>query len=72
MFIGIGKEKVEPVVDDKTGEVRAGRVLDLKVVADERICDGLYHARSMRLIKKYLVNPELLEERLEKVEREEI
>jgi len=72
MFIGIGKERLIPVVDDKTGEVRAGKVIELKVVADERICDGLYHARSMRLIKKYLANPELLEERLEKVEREQI
>ena len=42
----------------------------LKVVTDERICDGLYHARAMRLFRKILERPAQLSEPLEKVERD--
>ena len=28
---------------------------------DERICDGLYFARSFKLLEKYIANPHLLE-----------
>ncbi len=70
MFIGVGKEIFRPVIDEETGEIRPGKVIELKVVADERFCDGLYHARSMRLVRKYLKNPALLEERLETVEKD--
>ena len=61
---------VRPIVDAQSGEIRVGKVVELKVVADERLCDGLYHARSMRLLKKYLQNPALLEHELEKVEQD--
>lgn len=70
MFLGVGKEILRPVVDEESGEIRPGKVIDLKVVADERFCDGLYHARSMRLVRKYLKNPVLLETRLENVEKD--
>ena len=70
LFIGIGKEKRAPVIDRETGEVRAGKLLELMVVADERMCDGLYHAKSMRLLHKLVENPKLLEERVEKVEKD--
>ncbi len=70
MFMCIGKEQYMPVVDKKTLEVKGAKMLELKVVCDERICDGLYHARAMRLIRKILENPEQLSERLEKVERD--
>ena len=64
MFMCIGKEQYMPVVDKKTLEVKGAKMLELKVVCDERICDGLYHARAMRLIRKILENPEQLSERL--------
>jgi pyruvate/2-oxoglutarate dehydrogenase complex dihydrolipoamide acyltransferase (E2) component len=66
----IGKEQYIPVVDKKTMEIKPAKVLELKVVCDERICDGLYHARAMRLIRKILEHPEELSERLDKVERD--
>lgn len=69
-FIAVGKERKVPVIDSVTGEIRAGKVITLMIVADERICDGLYYARSMRLFRKYLENPGRLEERLEKVEED--
>jgi hypothetical protein len=70
MFMCIGKEQYMPVVDKKTLEVKGAKMLELKVVCDERICDGLYHARAMRLIRKILEHPEELSERLDKVERD--
>lgn len=35
------------------------------LVADERFCDGLYFARSLKILKKFLNNPSLLEVPLE-------
>ena len=34
------------------------------LVADERFCDGLYFARSLKILKKFLSNPKLLEQQL--------
>ena len=36
------------------------------LVSDERFCDGLYFARSLKMLKKYFHNPALLETPLEK------
>ena len=69
-FIAVGKERKIPVVDEKTGEIRVGKMLNMMIVADERICDGLYYARSMRLLRKILENPAQLEQPLEKVEED--
>ena len=63
MFVGLGKEHMEPVVNDITKELEVGKVLRLGIVIDERICDGFYYAKSIKLIKKLLQNPELLEEK---------
>lgn len=69
-FIAVGKERMAPVVDQKTGEIVARKIMTMMVVADERICDGLYYARSMRLFRRILENPWMLEERLEEVEKD--
>ena len=69
-FIAVGKERMAPVVDQKTGEIVARKIMTMMVVADERICDGLYYARSMRLFRRILENPRVLEERLEVVEKD--
>ncbi len=39
----------------------------LKVVTDERICDGYYYASSFKRLKRYLQHPEILDETLESV-----
>ena len=69
-FIAVGKERLAPVVDQHTGEIVARKIMTMMVVADERICDGLYYARSMRLLRRILENPAVLEERLEVVEKD--
>ena len=43
--------------------------VDLGLTIDERLADGYYYSKTIRLLKKLLENPELLELRLdEKVE----
>ena len=37
----------------------------LKVVTDERICDGYYYASAFKRLKRYLQHPEILDETLE-------
>ena len=36
----------------------------LKVVTDERICDGYYYASAFKRLKRYLQHPEILDETL--------
>lgn len=46
-------------------EVTAERCIPLGVVMDERICSGSYFALAFRRLKRFLANPELLEQRPE-------
>lgn len=62
LFVGLGKEHMEPVVNAETNQIEPGKVLKIGVVIDERICDGFYYAKSIKLIRKFLRNPALLEE----------
>lgn len=61
MFVGLGKEHMEAVVNEDTKTLEPGKVLRMGVVIDERICDGFYYAKSIKLIRKYLLNPKLME-----------
>ena len=66
IFVGLGKERRKPIVNTRNGAIEEGKILTLGFVSDERFCDGLYYARSMRYFKKYMRNPELLEVPLDK------
>ena len=35
--------------------------ITIKVVTDERICDGYYYASAFKLLRRYIENPEVLE-----------
>jgi len=65
IFIALGKEKKIPVAEKD--EIKIKKVCEMGVAIDERICDGLYFANSLKLMKKYLENPYLLEANLEEV-----
>ena len=59
-FCIIGEKKWTPVyAPDGSFEMR--ETLDLGLTIDERIADGYYYAKSIRLAKKLLENPELLD-----------
>ena len=64
LFFAMGKEKVIPVV--KRGEIVHEKHMGFGLVSDERFCDGLYFAMSLRLLRKLLRNPKSLEQPLDK------
>lgn len=59
VFCIIGKKQMTPVFQD--GEVLMRETVDLGLTIDERLADGYYYAKSIRLLKHLLENPELLE-----------
>lgn len=63
LFVGLGKEHMLPVVNADTNMVEVGKVIKIGAVIDERICDGFYYAKSIKLIRKIMRNPRLLEDR---------
>ena len=64
LFFAMGKEKKIPVV--KAGKIVYEKHMGWGLVSDERFCDGLYFAMSLRQMRKIMRNPAVLETRLEK------
>lgn len=64
LFFAMGKEKNQ-VVLNKEGVPEHKKCMPWGLVSDERYCDGLYFALSLRLLRKFMKNPKLLEEPLE-------
>lgn len=60
IFVAYGAKRTA-VALDKEGNVSKRRYIDIKVVTDERICDGYYYASSFKLMKRFVENPEILE-----------
>ena len=60
IFVVVGEKKKRPFYDEN-GNVTMKDSLDLGLTVDERIADGYYYAKTIRLLKKLLENPELLE-----------
>ena len=61
VFISYGKKKTVNTAS-ADGSVAKRKMIDIKVVTDERICDGFYYASAFKLMKKYVEDPRLLEE----------
>lgn len=59
IFIVIGR-KVDKPIYGRNGNVTIKRILKVSLTIDERISDGYYYSKSLRLLKKYVENPELL------------
>ena len=60
LFCIIGEKKWTPVYDEH-GFVEMRETLDIGLTVDERIADGYYYAKSVRLFKYLVTHPELLE-----------
>lgn len=63
IVITIGEIHKELMVDEN-GESAIRDVVNIGVTLDERIADGFYFARSLKLIKHLFKNPELLDKQL--------
>ena len=64
LFFAMGKEKVVPVY--KGNEVVPEKQMGFGLVSDERFCDGLYFALSLRKLRRFMQNPAVLEKPLDK------
>ena len=60
----VGEKKKRPFFDEE-GNCEMRDSIDLGLTVDERIADGYYFSKTVRLLKKLLENPELLEQTLE-------
>lgn len=60
IFIVIGKKRTITKLTP-TGKPFSKRELQLSMTIDERLADGYYYARTLKLLKKLLENPQLLE-----------
>lgn len=63
IVITIGEIHKETLLDEN-GEQKVRDVVNVGVTLDERIADGFYFARSLKLIKHLFKNPELLDKTL--------
>ncbi len=69
IFFSYGtKRKVVEI--DRHGERQVRRVIDMKVVTDERTCDGFQYATAFKLWKRLIEHPEDLKNPPEKVEED--
>ena len=64
LFFAMGKEEMVPKV--KQGEIVQEKHMGFGLVSDERYCDGLYFAMSLRLMRRFMKNPKVLEKPLDK------
>ena len=60
IFCLIGEKSVRPVFDSE-GHMEMKEMLDVGLTIDERLADGYYYSKSIRLFKHLLQNPSLLE-----------
>lgn len=63
IFVVVGEMK-ERIFRNENGEEEYRNSVDLGLTIDERIADGYYYAKTVRLLKTLLENPELLEKPL--------
>ena len=63
LFCIIGEKKMTPVFD-ANGNATMRETLDLGLTIDERLADGYYYSKSIRLLKYLLEHPEELEKPL--------
>jgi len=59
VFVAMGKKETEYYID-KDGNTQLRRYINMKVVADERICDGYYYASAMKDLARLIRHPEKL------------
>ena len=68
IFAALGKTVKMPIVEND--QVVVKKCCQIGYTMDERICDGVYYARSFKLLEKYFYNPQLLElEFIEKIKK---
>lgn len=60
VFVSYGTKRSVATMD-KDGKMSKRKYIDIKVVTDERICDGYYYASAFKMMRRFVENPEVLE-----------
>ena len=60
VFCAIGEKKKRPFYNDDGSSLMKDSI-DIGLTIDERLADGYYYSKTVRLMKKLIENPELLE-----------
>ena len=60
VFVVVGEKHMQPFYSED-GSVTVKPALNLGLTLDERIADGYYYSKTIRLLKKFLAEPELLD-----------
>ncbi|MBR3383091.1 MAG: hypothetical protein IKG85_08690 [Clostridia bacterium] len=68
-FIAFGARRTETEIGDDGAPVKR-KYIDFTIVTDERICDGFYYASAFKSFRRFLNNPEKLDEPPAKVEKD--
>lgn len=63
IFAAMGKEQMEPYIENNK-ELKIGKFMTIGMSLDERIADGLYMGKSLKLVLDLLANPDTLMEKL--------
>ncbi len=63
IFVSMGKEQMEPYVENNK-ELKIAKILTFGVSLDERVADGLYMGKSLRLFSDLIKNPDNLKNSL--------
>ena len=66
VFVSYGTKRSVATMDSE-GKMTKRKYIDIKVVTDERICDGYYYASAFKLMRRYVENPEVLEQPPEEI-----
>lgn len=59
IFMSLGMIRFEKYID-KDNQIKDRRVVSVRYTFDDRIVDGIYSGRAMKLLKSYIENPEKL------------
>ncbi len=62
IFMSLGMIQFEKYID-KDNQIRDRKVVSVRYTFDDRIVDGIYSGRAMKLLKSYIENPEKLVEK---------
>ncbi|MBO4743298.1 MAG: 2-oxo acid dehydrogenase subunit E2 [Bacteroidales bacterium] len=70
MFFAMGKESLQPVV--RNGEIAIGKMMPLRIVTDERFCDGFYFVNSLKKLRSLLEDPDSMMEPLAELTKDTV
>ena len=59
MFVSMGKERMEPYIENNK-EIKIGKFMNLGMSLDERVADGFYMGKTLKLCNDILANPDTL------------